>query len=288
MCDVKMTAKWNLVIDIDRCNGCYNCALAAKDEYVDNSVPGYFAAQPRHGHDWVKVSQHERGQYPALDVSHIPTMCNHCDDAPCIKAAPRGAVSKRPDGIVIIDPEKARGQKAIVEACPYGAVYWNEELQLPQHWPFDAHLLDRGWKAPRCVEVCATGAITAHKIDDRSMKGLADRDGLSVLRPELGTKPRVYYRNLKRAQTEFIAGTVVMIKGTVVECASDAEVVLQHWNTERTVRADAFGDFRFDGLERGTGPYRIVARHEGASAAVTVAELTKSLFVGKLVLNESA
>jgi Fe-S-cluster-containing dehydrogenase component len=281
-----MAAKWNLVVDIDRCNGCYNCALAAKDEYVDNSAAGYFAAQPRHGHDWIKVSQRERGQYPALDVSYLPTMCNHCDEAPCIKAARDGAVNKRPDGIVVIDPVKAKGQKAIVEACPYGAVYWNEELQLPQHWPFDAHLLDRGWQAPRCVEVCATGAITAHKIDDAAMQEMAHREQLTTLRPDLETKPRVYYRNLDRVETEFIAGTVAAIADSIIDCAVDTEVVLVHGGTERKVRTDAFGDFRFDRLVRGTGPYKILARAANASATATVAELTASIFVGKLVLKE--
>ncbi|MGF6478513.1 acyl-CoA synthetase (AMP-forming)/AMP-acid ligase II [Paraburkholderia sp. JPY419] len=64
------------------------------------------------------------------------------------------AVRKRSDGIVIIDPEKARGRKDIVKSCPYKAIVWNEELQVPQTWIFDAHLLDQGWQHPRCEQVC--------------------------------------------------------------------------------------------------------------------------------------
>ena len=101
-----------------------------------------------------------------MDVAYLPVMCQHCDDAPCIAAAKNGAVTKRPDGIVHIDPVKAKGQKAIADACPYGAVRWNEKLQLPQHWFFDAHLLDRGWAEPRCVTVCATGALKSVKVTD--------------------------------------------------------------------------------------------------------------------------
>ena len=66
-----------------------------------------------------------------MDVAYLPVMCQHCDDAPCIAAAKNGAVTKRPDGIVHIDPVKAKGQKAIADACPYGAVRWNEELNFP-------------------------------------------------------------------------------------------------------------------------------------------------------------
>ena len=50
---------------------------------------------------------------------------------------------------MIIDPIKAKGQKEIVDACPYEAVIWNEESQLPQTWIFDAHLLDAGFQKPR-------------------------------------------------------------------------------------------------------------------------------------------
>ena len=57
--------------------------------------------------------------------------------------------SPREDGIVIIDPEKSKGQKQIVDSCPYGAISWNEGKQIPQAWPFDAHLLDEGWTRTR-------------------------------------------------------------------------------------------------------------------------------------------
>jgi len=283
-----MADKWNLIIDIDRCNGCYNCALATKDEYVGNSEPGYFAPQPRHGHNWVEVRQKERGEYPALDVSYMPVMCNHCDDAPCLKASSNGAVTKRDDGIVVIDPDKARGQKAIVDACPYGAVFWNEDLQIPQHWPFDAHLLDRGWAAPRCVEVCATGAITAVKTSDDAMRKIVREEKLAVRRPELATRPRVYYKNLDRAETEFIAGTVVSAAGGTTECAVGARVSLfRNAMHERETTCDVFGDFRFDRLTPGSGSYCIAATLENLSASVDVSRLDRSIYVGRISLASS-
>ena len=56
----------------------------------------------------------------------------HCQDAPCVDAAIDGAVYRRDDGIVIIDPEKAKGQERIVNTCPYRVIFWNQELQIPQ------------------------------------------------------------------------------------------------------------------------------------------------------------
>ena len=112
--------KWNMIIDVAECTNCNLCTLAVMDEYVDNEWPDYSAPMPKHGQKWINILQKERGQTPMIDIAYVPTMCNHCDDAPCIKAAPKGVIRKRRDGIVIIDPEKAKGQKQLVDACPYG------------------------------------------------------------------------------------------------------------------------------------------------------------------------
>ena len=159
--------KWNLIVDVAECTNCNLCTLAAMDEYVGNEFPGYSAPMPKHGHKWINILQKERGQVPAVDIAYVPTMCNHCDDAPCI-AKGGGAVKKRDDGIVLIDPDKAKGRKDLVEACPYGHIWWNEELQLPQAWTFDAHLIDGGWRQTRGQQSCPTGAMRAICVDGRS------------------------------------------------------------------------------------------------------------------------
>src|SRR5262245_61028230 len=111
--------KWNLVIDVAECTNCNNCTLATMDEYVANEWPGVSAPMPRLGHRWIDIKQKERGQAPMVDIAYVPTTCNHCDNAPCLKAGGAdGAVRKRADGIVIIDPVKAKGRKDLVESCP--------------------------------------------------------------------------------------------------------------------------------------------------------------------------
>ena len=65
---------------------------------------------------------------------------------------------------------------------------------MPQTWIFDAHLLDQGWNQPRCQQVCPTDVFEAVKLDDAAMKKKAATEGLKVLKPDLGTKPRVWYR----------------------------------------------------------------------------------------------
>ena len=121
-----------MVIDISRCTACYCCFIACKDEYWGNDYLPYSAGQPKLEQFWVNVVKKERGKSPNIKIAYIPVLCMQCDQAPCMKAAKENAVYKRSDGIVIIDPEKAVGQRQIVDACPYHVIYWNEEKQLPQ------------------------------------------------------------------------------------------------------------------------------------------------------------
>jgi Fe-S-cluster-containing dehydrogenase component len=253
-----MAKKWNMIVDVARCDNCRICFLADKDEHIGNDFPGYSAPQPAQGHNWIEIERNERGTYPIVDANFMPVMCNHCDDAPCMKAATGGAITKRADGIVIIDPVKAKGQKQIVDACPYGAVSWNEELQLPQAWIFDAHLLDDGWTQPRAEQSCPTGVFKSVKVEDAEMQKIADEEGLEVLQPELGTKPRIYYKNLHLMTHCFVGGSVVATVDGVEECAEGAEVILKKDGSEiGRATTDTFGEFKIDRLEKNSGQYEV-------------------------------
>ena len=271
--------KWNLVIDVAQCHNCNNCFLAVKDEYVGNDIPGYSAPQPLHGHKWINILSRERGRAPMVDAAYVPTTCNHCDAAPCIVAG-KGAVKKRDDGIVLIDPEAAKGRRDLVAACPFGAIWWNEERSLPQAWPFDAHLLDRGWPAPRPVQSCPTGAIQALKVRDVEMADKARAEELQTLRPELGTRPRVYYRNLHRYSKVFAGGTVLGARGGVVDCLAGARVELvKDEHLIAAVDTDVFGDFKFDGLEPRSGGHGIRVTHPGYRSVAVPIELREESVV---------
>src|SRR6266481_2764048 len=164
--------KWNMIIDVAECTNCNLCTLATMDEYVGNDWPGYTRPMPKHGHKWINILQKERGQVPMIDI------------APCL-ARGGGAIKKRADGIMLIDPELAKGRKDLVDACPYGHIWWNEEHQVPQLWPFDAHLIDQGWQQTRGQQSCPTGAMRAVKVDDAEMDRIARDEGLAVIKPEL-------------------------------------------------------------------------------------------------------
>jgi Fe-S-cluster-containing dehydrogenase component len=277
--------KWNLVIDVAKCFNCNACAVACHDEYHGNEFPGYAAEMPKLGHRWIDIRQREKGRCPMVEVAYLPVTCNHCDDAPCVKAARDGAVRKRPDGIVIIDPDKARGQRQLVDACPYGAVWWNEERQLPQAWPFDAHLLDAGWTRTRGAQVCATRAMRVLHVEDEVMQQIVKEEGLQVLHPEYGTRPRVYYRNLDRYFKAFIGGTLAGEIDGVEECIADARIVLKRGaQTLAETTSDPYGDFKFAGLDEGSGRYQLEIADERFAPKAVAVELGRSTYLGTIPL----
>ncbi|CAM2857432.1 4Fe-4S dicluster domain-containing protein [Vibrio rarus] len=278
-------SKWNLIVDVERCENCNNCFLADKDEYCGNDFPGYTAEQPRHGHRWIDIKRRERGSGSLIDVAYMPTMCNQCQDPTCVKMAQNGEIYQREDGIVIIDPIKAKGAKRLVKSCPYGHIWWNEELELPQKWFFDAHLLDSGWKEPRCVQSCATGALTSIKIDDDKMADKAKQENLEVLEPEHNTKPRIWYKNLYRFNSEHIAGSVVVNTNGIVDCAEGATVTLYCDGTKVAEQTtDFFGDFKFDELAANSGSYQLEITFNEHAYKHTL-ELTQSINLGALLVN---
>ncbi|WP_029134113.1 4Fe-4S dicluster domain-containing protein [Sedimenticola selenatireducens] len=279
--------KWNLIIDVEKCENCNNCFLSTKDEHVGNDFPGYAAPQPLHGHEWIRIERKVRGSGHMVDAAYCVQTCNHCDNAPCVKAG-RGAVTKRNDGIVIIDPEKARGRRDIVSSCPYGAIWWNDQLQLPQKWIFDAHLLDAGWKEPRCVQSCPTGVFRSLKISDDEMADIAKREQLEVLRSELGTKPRVYYRNLWRFSKWFIGGSVIGDSPDETRCLEGATVTLRkNGKNIATASTDVYGDFKFDHLDPVPTKYQIKVMHKDYKSLELDAQVEsdESCYVGDLRLS---
>ena len=281
--------KWNLIVDVALCEGCHNCALATKDEHVGNDFPGYSAPHSKLGESVIKIHRKVRGSGSMIDAAYLPTMCNHCDNAPCVKAG-GGAVRKRDDGIVIIDPVKAKGRRDLVDSCPYGAIVWNEEQQLPQTWIFDAHLLDQGWTSPRCVQVCPTHVFEAVKVSDEEMAHRAEHERLETLRPELNLRPRVYYRNLHRYSKCFIGGAVCAVIDGRMECVEDARVSLRRaGNAIEQRTTDAFGEFRFDALAQNSGEYEIHVEHPAHGRATRRVEVAEaSVSVGDMELTRTA
>jgi Fe-S-cluster-containing dehydrogenase component len=237
--------RYGMVMDVTKCNGCYNCFIACRDEYCGNDFTPYSLSQPMTGQYWMRIIEKERGSFPKVKVAYTAVPCMHCEQATCVKISQNGAIYRRPDGIVIIDPVKAQGQKDLLASCPYRVIYWNEEKQVPQKCTLCVHLLDQGWKEPRCVEACPTGALVFGDLDDpgSEVSKLVASGKTEPLNGEYHLGEKVRYIGLPR---RFIAGAVVL--GDTDQCAEGVKVTLTGEGEKKTKITDNYGDFEFEGL----------------------------------------
>ncbi|MFI5385749.1 MAG: 4Fe-4S dicluster domain-containing protein [Fimbriimonadales bacterium] len=180
--------QYGFVIDQDACIGCHACTVACKAE---NDVPvGGFRTN---------VKYVEIGKFPSVKRNFLVQRCNHCTDAPCVAICPVNALSKRPDGIVDIDRDACIGCRACMQACPYDALYLNEDLGAVEKCHFCAHRIEKGLE-PACVTVCPVGAIIPGDFHDPESRVSLIRRAkvLTARRPEQGTGPNVLYIGANR------------------------------------------------------------------------------------------
>lgn len=256
------------MIDISRCVGCHSCQIACKDEHCGNDWTPYAKSQPDTGQFWMKVNEHIRGTIPKVKVAYVPVFCQHCEDAPCQAACPESAIYKRDDGLVVIDPVKCSGCKDCMAACPYDVIYYNDELKITQKCTGCAHLLERGWTVPRCVDNCPSGALL---FGDESEFDLSNAE---ILHPEHNLKTRVYYKNLPK---RFIAGTVYDPETEEVVIGAACTI---SGDSSGFTATNGFGDFWFEGLP--VGSFTLTINAESKSLTITDINTEKDVNLGDI------
>jgi tetrathionate reductase subunit B len=175
---------YGMVIDTRLCIGCHACSVACKSEF---DVP---LGETR---SWVEYV--EKGNYPNVSRSFLPRLCNHCRHPQCVDVCPTGATWKRDeDGIVVIDEGICIGCKYCMQACPYDARFLNPINGIVEKCSFCIHRVSKGM-VPACVETCVGGARVFGDITDPESEvfKLIEKNPTTVLRPEKGTEPNVFY-----------------------------------------------------------------------------------------------
>ena len=180
--------QYGIVIDLTKCIRCRTCMVACK---VQNRIPPL--EQGRVEHYRLRPVEWEEGDYPNLKRIFIPVPCMNCDKPACLEACPVDAISKRPDGIVVIDKSKCIACGSCTEACPYGVPYLQDTSDKCDFCAVTG--LDKGMDVPYCVSSCPGEAMAfgdLHNPTSQVSKLIASGKA-KPLCPEWGTKPNVYY-----------------------------------------------------------------------------------------------
>jgi Fe-S-cluster-containing dehydrogenase component len=209
-----------MVIDLKRCIGCYSCVITCKQDHF--LPPGTF---------WNRLLTAKTGEYPQVTRQVYPVLCNHCQDAPCVKVCPSGASRQREDGIGVTVSDQCVGCTYCVIACPYqqrtflenstkeyfpgqglteleeiGRKLYPHEEGTTVKCNFCAERIDEGLiqglspgvdrgATPGCANNCPVKARHFGDLNDpvSNVSILIRRRKGFQLHPEFGTNPSVYY-----------------------------------------------------------------------------------------------
>ena len=85
---------------------------------------------------------------------HLPVICRHCEDAPCMAVCPRDAISRdSAAGRVMVDYDACISCKMCVAACPFGSMGYDPERRA-------VFKCDLCGGDPQCVRFCFPGALS--------------------------------------------------------------------------------------------------------------------------------
>ena len=225
------THKWLMCIDINKCIGCGLCAEACKKEndvpegpYYRTWIERYIILKPKPGsgetRGEVLVDSPNGGMrgfpespVPKDQIEHsffVPKLCNLCHHSPCTQVCPVGATFDAPDGAVLIDPKYCIGCGFCIQACPYGCRFLTPETPEMKalgragtagKCTLCYHRITRGLK-PACVEICPTQARIfgdlKNPVPDDPIQKFYNNNRVQVLKPHLGTEPRVLYAGMDK------------------------------------------------------------------------------------------
>lgn len=143
-----MVKEYALIVNTADCVGCSACEVACKQAH---NLP----VGPR----WIRV-------YPGApffadgkwQIRYSVTHCMHCSRPSCMDACPVKAITKRRDGVVLVDKELCIGCKDCIDACPLGVMQFEEEKNVAQKCNLCVESIDMGLK-PACVNACPSHCI---------------------------------------------------------------------------------------------------------------------------------
>lgn len=198
---------WVYAVDTTKCIGCGSCMRGCRAE---NDVPeGYYRTWveryeiDEHGHAHVDIALNDRAVFDSNATEKprksffVPKICNHCEQSVCSQVCPVGATFRTEDGVVLVDHEHCVGCGYCVQACPYSTRFINPRTHTADKCTLCYHRLSKG-ETTACVQSCPVGARMVGDANDpdSQISYIMRERRYTLIKPELGTKPRCLYIGL--------------------------------------------------------------------------------------------
>ena len=158
-------AKNAMLIDTSKCIACRGCQVACK-EWNDlragktKLIPGTYQNPPAiAANTWTIVRYSEKSDDNGTRWLFRKEQCLHCDQASCVEVCPTGAMAKHYDEFVEVDQEWCIGCRYCVQACPFGAVQFDETTGTVKKCTLCIDRVLTGLE-PACVKACPSGALS--------------------------------------------------------------------------------------------------------------------------------
>jgi Fe-S-cluster-containing dehydrogenase component len=220
--------RWAMTIDLDRCTGCQACVVAC---YAENNIPvnGPDAAMKGRNQAWLRIQRSISGTGADTKVAFLPSLCQHCDRAPCEPVCPVYATYHTSEGLNAMVYNRCIGTRYCSNNCPYDARVFNwrdpvfeapldlqlnpdvsvrskgvmekctfcvQRIRLAENEAKSErrNLID-GEVVPACAQTCPSRAITFGDVEDPAARINRVRQDPRAYRllEELATGPAVIY-----------------------------------------------------------------------------------------------
>ncbi|MGQ9573725.1 MAG: 4Fe-4S dicluster domain-containing protein [Thermoguttaceae bacterium] len=160
-----------IVADPRRCMACRACELACAVAHstTEDLIEALF----------------QQGAKPRIYIESaeglaVPLQCRHCEEAPCVRVCPSGALWRpEPGGPVLVQQDKCIGCTFCVQVCPFGVIRVSRmaaatEQEAPRVIKCDlcAGRLAKGLQ-PACVASCPVGALSFEEVDENARRNRA-------------------------------------------------------------------------------------------------------------------
>ena len=211
---------WAMLINVKKCIGCYNCmrACCTENDIGDRGMRTWVerytvtrdndvtidVVERAYANDAERFLKHPyyvpvKAKTEVRTQFFVPKLCNQCAVPPCTQVCPVGATYQTKDGVVLIDHDSCVGCAYCIQACPYGARFWDKKFLCANKCDFCYHRITKGLK-PACVLACPTGTRVFGDLKDPDSPVYAalHSEKATILKRHFGTEPKVYYTDLHK------------------------------------------------------------------------------------------